>query len=609
MYLFAISIKSNYFCTNPKIKPMKRIITFVLSVFAIGAMAQPIIDGKYLPARETSVNMVYDAVSVFTAPTIGINQNWDYTSASGNFLIGDTEGPFYFKTKQFDSIPTWTNFQLLAPTLAGKSTAPVYLSFLDSADVFFKVNLKGLQSVGFYSHKKSLAGLTITPTAYVASDLSLDLPLTIGYNVPVLVDTFIATGYPNIYIGGNPIPSKIIHTTIKTMSTPAYGTLKTPAGTFPDVLLAKESSVDIDSIYIGGNLVQPVSIDTFINYSFLRNNTFGTSLLLGIHHSNQNTDWGRYTLPTDFGSISGTVTDSGQAGLPVTSGVAVLYREKSNFTREDVLKVTPIGANGYYQFDSIPYGNYRVAAKANKVLYPNSFTTYHGDSLEWHNATTVNTVNIPVKSGIDIKLAYKPVTIGTGHAKGAVYFDWVFHGKVNAAQPIPGIDISAKKNPGGVKSQISTDGNGQFDLSGLDDGQYVIFVDMAGMEHHQGEDTINIVGGNTVQNIIYTCGKDSLYKGANLVTVNNYTADNSSARVYPNPFDESTTIDVTLKEKGNVSLSIYNILGEKVSTIENGTIKAAGNYKYEFSSQVPSGVYFVKLNVNGKLNTFKIVKQ
>jgi glycerol uptake facilitator-like aquaporin len=79
MYLFAISIKSNYFCTNPKIKPMKRIITFVLSVFAIGAMAQPIIDGKYLPARETSVNMVYDAVSVFTAPTIGINQNWDYT--------------------------------------------------------------------------------------------------------------------------------------------------------------------------------------------------------------------------------------------------------------------------------------------------------------------------------------------------------------------------------------------------------------------------------------------------------------------------------------------------------------------------------------------------
>ena len=611
MYLFAISIKSNYFCTNPKIKPMKRIITLVLSLYAISTMAQPIIDGKYLPARETSVNMVYDSTSNFAIPAIGANVNWNYTTNNldNNFNAVNNQGPYYFKTQQFDSCASWQSFP--GATLSGHSVAPVYLSFLDSADLFFKVSLKGLQSVGFYSNKKLLAGINISPAAYVANNLAIDIPLSIGYNIPVITDTFVAVGYPTIFIAGLAYPAKIIHTTMKTMSTPGYGTLKTPAGTFPDVLLAKEASIDIDSIMWGVNFanVFTISKDTFENYTFLRNNTFGSSMLLVIHESRHNTDWGRYTLPTDFGSISGTVTDSGQAGLPVTSGVAVLYREKSNFTREDVLKVTPIGANGYYQFDSIPYGNYRVAAKANKVLYPNSFTTYHGDSLEWHNATTVNTVNIPVKSGIDIKLAYKPVTIGTGHAKGAVYFDWVFHGKVNAAQPIPGIDISAKKNPGGVKSQISTDGNGQFDLSGLDDGQYVIFVDMAGMEHHQGEDTINIVGGNTVQNIIYTCGKDSLYKGANLVTVNNYTADNSSARVYPNPFDESTTIDVTLKEKGNVSLSIYNILGEKVSTIENGTIKAAGNYKYEFSSQVPSGVYFVKLNVNGKLNTFKIVKQ
>ena len=57
---------------------MKKIITLILSVFALGAMAQPVIDGRYLPARETSVKMVYDAVSVFATPTIGINQNWDY---------------------------------------------------------------------------------------------------------------------------------------------------------------------------------------------------------------------------------------------------------------------------------------------------------------------------------------------------------------------------------------------------------------------------------------------------------------------------------------------------------------------------------------------------
>ena len=107
----------------------------------------------------------------------------------------------------------------------------------------------------------------------------------------------------------------------------------------------------------------------------------------------------------------------------------------------------------------------------------------------------------------------------------------------------------------------------------------------------------------------FTVNEDSIYAGADLVYINNHSTNNSSAIVYPNPFNETTTISVTLAERGTVSLEVFNLLGEKVSTLENNVVKAAGNYKYDFTTTNPSGIYFVKLNVNGVPNTFKIVKE
>jgi len=64
---------------------------------------------------------------------------------------------------------------------------------------------------------------------------------------------------------------------------------------------------------------------------------------------------------------------------------------------------------------------------------------------------------------------------------------------------------------------------------------------------------------------------------------------------YPNPFNPSTVITYSIAKAGNVTLKVYNMLGQDVATLVNG-YQAANTYKVNFNaSGLSSGVYFYKL--------------
>lgn len=70
---------------------------------------------------------------------------------------------------------------------------------------------------------------------------------------------------------------------------------------------------------------------------------------------------------------------------------------------------------------------------------------------------------------------------------------------------------------------------------------------------------------------------------------------------YPNPFNPATNIKFGLPESGLTNLSVYNMLGEKVSELVNEMLPA-GNYDYNFiADNLPSGIYIAKLS-SGKFN-------
>jgi hypothetical protein len=68
---------------------------------------------------------------------------------------------------------------------------------------------------------------------------------------------------------------------------------------------------------------------------------------------------------------------------------------------------------------------------------------------------------------------------------------------------------------------------------------------------------------------------------------------------YPNPFNPVTRISYALPKDGFVTLRIYDIMGREVRTLVN-EYKTANTYSVEFNaSDLSSGVYFYKINVNG----------
>ena len=81
---------------------------------------------------------------------------------------------------------------------------------------------------------------------------------------------------------------------------------------------------------------------------------------------------------------------------------------------------------------------------------------------------------------------------------------------------------------------------------------------------------------------------------------------------YPNPFNPETVIGYQLPEAGYVTLSIYNVLGQKVKTLVDGQCYA-GRYtvvwdgKDESGREVTSGVYLYTLAFNDRSHTRKML--
>ena len=75
---------------------------------------------------------------------------------------------------------------------------------------------------------------------------------------------------------------------------------------------------------------------------------------------------------------------------------------------------------------------------------------------------------------------------------------------------------------------------------------------------------------------------------------------------YPNPFNPSTVINYQLPKSGNVTLSVYNMLGQEVKVLIN-EFQQAGTYDVKFdASEFSSGVYFYKIQSGSFTDTKKM---
>lgn len=81
------------------------------------------------------------------------------------------------------------------------------------------------------------------------------------------------------------------------------------------------------------------------------------------------------------------------------------------------------------------------------------------------------------------------------------------------------------------------------------------------------------------------------------ITINNY----------PNPFNPTTTVLITLLEAQELTVSVYNSIGKKVRTLETGKFSAGSHSLLFDANNLASGIYFVRITGNQVQQTHKML--
>jgi plastocyanin len=76
---------------------------------------------------------------------------------------------------------------------------------------------------------------------------------------------------------------------------------------------------------------------------------------------------------------------------------------------------------------------------------------------------------------------------------------------------------------------------------------------------------------------------------------------------FPNPFNPTTTISFDIPYQTYVSIKVFNLVGQEVATIVNGTMKAGSYTKIWDASSVSSGVYFYRMQTGSFTDIRKLV--
>lgn len=88
-------------------------------------------------------------------------------------------------------------------------------------------------------------------------------------------------------------------------------------------------------------------------------------------------------------------------------------------------------------------------------------------------------------------------------------------------------------------------------------------------------------------------------------------SNNNLINVFPNPYSESTSIDIVLSENAKVIVEVYSVLGEKIKTLVCSDL-TSGKHSFSFGAKqlgYSSGIYFVNVSINNEVKVLRIIEK
>ncbi|MBN2681026.1 MAG: T9SS type A sorting domain-containing protein [Bacteroidales bacterium] len=559
-----------------KITILSLFLSFSLHFYA----QEPVIEGRFLPVMNTAFQQAWDTMaSDFAVTSPGPNQFWDYSTTFDN--IADIT--------LFPTMPAMESpYGYLFPLATHASHLPSLTG--DSLYYYFYVDTLGFHVVGNYSF------IPEATTAFTYTDYELMIPDEIHY-LDVISDHSRAIGdftYSG-FAARHQISSDVTYTA------DAYGTLALPLATFGEVMRIEEVRIIYDSIYVdfmgmGTYSFLTSQVLNIHRYHFMRNNTYGTTLLMNIDLNGSGiANYAWYSIPYNTGNIEGIVYNSDL--LPVISGEAYLFRECSNFTKDDILAVSTLDGTGTYHFDSIPYGQYFIGVRPDPLSNPNSLFTYYGDTTKWQNATILELESDT--SDININLCYHEPLTGLSMLSGNIIENFGYHpGTKNSksyGEPVPGAEIYLEQEPEGEPIACNHSNEfGDFEITNVPNGVYRLFVDLPGLKMSNTYN-ITVIGGSIWGELDFVMGSDSIY-AVNEVTSILTNNQNSGIKIFPNPAKDYFEVKLT-ENFGAERLSILSIDGKHITDISlnNNSEKTIIDIR---KHRLSKGIYLLRLSGN-----------
>jgi len=307
-------------------------------------------------------------------------------------------------------------------------------------------------------------------------------------------------------------------------------------------------------------------------------------------------------IRTSTGAIAGTIR-SASTGSPVQSHVLGFHQANpdSGFTGFVAHDLTDM--LGLYLLGDLIEGHYVVLAVPHEEFLP-TFYSVNGGTLSIDEATPV-----PVSHNLvdEIDIDVLPDTVdGMNRVLGTV---------TSATGPLSGVLVySFFEQEYEVTAAGVTNHLGEYALVGLSPGTHTVVATKAGFLTTSSAQ----VDLTYVQNMPATETVD-LAMDPILSSVAESGEQPSGFRLgqnYPNPFNPSTIIEISIPAAGDVTLAVYNLLGQKVATLLDRKLER-GVHPVEWDSSVgntdagrsvaASGVYFYRVEYNGVLKVGKMI--
>jgi hypothetical protein len=320
-------------------------------------------------------------------------------------------------------------------------------------------------------------------------------------------------------------------------------------------------------------------------------------------------------LPVAYGKITGSVVDSVSRGGVVSRiiGYRFLVNGKDTLITPRAY-VTDTDSVGVYTLANLPPGDYIVLALPLGHYVP-SYYSVSGPTKEWRKATKVN-VNGTTVTGITIYVV-PMLKSATGYSaiRGSVLSATRpgSLGKLSEALGVEGSLVYAvESTTGQVAGYGVTNTDGSFTIAELAPGTYMVTVDKLDYSaaSASASPTYDSVTGAAVTSTVAPLVIDAVVTAieSNPVVPVEFGLEQN----YPNPFNPSTQILFSMPQAGKVSLTIYNLLGQKIMTLVDGTL-AAGTHTVSWNGrdargvQLPSGVYFYSLKTSNFTATKRMI--